>query len=57
MLIMEDFECHQKNLDFVVNREPLETFEPISDAPYSAVGRSLFSLKPLLVTLHPESLL
>lgn len=47
MLIMEDFECHQNNLDFVVNREPLEVFEPISDAPYSTV----------LVTLQPESLL
>lgn len=50
-------ECHQKDLNFVVNREPLEVWWQRADALDPNVGKSLFFLDPLLIPLSGDTVI
>ena len=48
-------ECHQKDLNFVVNREPLEVLGQRGEALDPNVGKSLFFLDPLLIPFSRDT--
>lgn len=50
-------ECHQKDLNFIVNREPLEVLGQRGEVLDPNVGKSWFFLDPLLILLSGDTVI